>query len=184
MSNDSFDYRDNEEEYYYPSQRKEKKEKDSLKIGCFIFAIVAVIFIIVFLGINGFSLENSLKAITIVDVTFSCIVYAILGLIAVPALTAFYFAIRKDYKDGDKRCSWISPFFSATYFGLLYGLFWILFGWAILKIVNWWVDSETPEFLFRLCSFTISFILFDLLVLLGCLFVKKHPDICLEDFDL
>ena len=190
MSSDYINYHedrfddDNYDAYREEVLRREaEKEGKISKIHALVFAIVVVLFVIVFLIVKGFSWENVLIAGGICLVVFELIVELIVALFAIPSLTVFYYANRNDWsKNKEKNCGWVSPLFSAIFFVLLYdiayGLYWIAL--AILKSAG----LEVFEFMKPLPSLLISFMVLVILVLTGCFYIKKHPNVSIKDFGL
>lgn len=155
-------------------------DEERLKsIGCLSIIVAAVIFMIVYLIVNGLSWESVIKAFGIVSLSFWGIVYGIIGLFLVPAITMFYLVLRNELEVDKSNSKWIVPLLNATFFVLLYGLFRILFGDIITNIV------ESCDFVddYEKTSRIVLFVVFDILVLIGCLFVRKKPDIKFKDFN-
>ena len=148
-------------------------DDEKSNIGCLAIIGIAIIFIIVFLIIKGFSWANVGDALVLVSASFWGIVGLLLGLFAIPAIIVFYGGLSNSLKiHEDKNSKWIAPLLNATFFVLLYGLFQHIFGDVFYSIVDYLDIVEDVE---RLSSL-LSFFVFDIFVFLGCLYLRKHPD--------
>ncbi len=154
-------------------------DDEKSNIGCIVAIVAVVLFVVIYLIIKGISWDSVLSAFGIVSLSFWGVVGLFLGLLAIPVITVFYYAARNDIHEfSEKSCSWISPFISATFFILLYKLFRLLFGEPISDIISSLDFVED----FEKTSSIVSFVVFDVFVLIGCLYARKHPDIKVDDF--
>lgn len=158
--------------------RSHYSKEDKSNLGCLAIIGAAVLFLIIFLIIKGFSWDNVLSAFAIISVSFWGLIGLAIGLAAIPFIILLYYAISNELDfHSDTESKWITPFINATFYLVLYGLFRLVFGNVIFDIVDYLDFAEDPESASRF----ISFIVFDLFVLIGCFVVRKEPEIRLRD---
>lgn len=153
-------------------------EDEKSNLGCLAIILAVVIFVIVYVIIKGFSLWNAIEGFVIAESTFTLICGVALGLIAIPGLVFVYYGVCNYLTPVDKSERWIKPFLNATFFALLYGLFRLVYDLFFPLI---WERLGLEE-LSAFAYFIISFIIFDLFVLIGCLYARKHPDYTITSF--
>ncbi len=139
-------------------------------IGCIAIIVAVVLFIIIYMIIKGFSFYNALTAFSMVSGTVAAICGLVLGLAAIPVIIVYYFRFFADKPKA--KGDWTVPFLEATFFVVLYGLFRFIFSDTVVLLVGSFDFVEDAENTSR----WVLFILFELSVFLGCLYIRKHPD--------
>ena len=161
---------------------KQSNNSDLAPFGRYLLIAVFVVLILLYFFAFGFSWGSLSTTLSVLDLSYFGLIIAILACNVISLLIVVNYAIMSSSPIGvpEDELGWLVPLLKSLGFLLLYGTYSLITDNFFVELAAESRYFENTEILARV----LSIIVFLVYVLIGCLYIRKHPHITPDDLGI